>query len=137
MNESVLRHKANLWQIQSYLESLLTTMSHNSFAIKGLFYLRSMKRREGVFSPKAQNWYVRKFHASQRNILHQYTCLIIVSYTNVTLYHYIKSLVFFENFLSGLIQQSIDDFVDDGIGNTHHIQRLFHNGIGLGVVWLG
>jgi hypothetical protein len=32
--------------------------------------LRSMKRREGVFSPKAQKWYVRKFHASQRNILH-------------------------------------------------------------------
>jgi hypothetical protein len=29
-----------------------------------------MKRREGVFSPKAQKWYVRKFHTSQRNILH-------------------------------------------------------------------
>jgi hypothetical protein len=34
------------------------------------FSLRSMKRREGVFSPKAQKWYVCKFHASQRNILH-------------------------------------------------------------------
>jgi hypothetical protein len=34
-----------------------------------VFSLRSMKRREGVFSPKAQKWYVRKFHASQRNIL--------------------------------------------------------------------
>jgi hypothetical protein len=32
--------------------------------------LRSMKRREGVFSPKAQERYVRKFHASQKNILH-------------------------------------------------------------------
>jgi hypothetical protein len=32
--------------------------------------LRSMKRREGVFSPKAQKWYERKFHASQINILH-------------------------------------------------------------------
>jgi hypothetical protein len=32
--------------------------------------LRSIKRREGVFSPKAQKWYVRKFHASQRNTLH-------------------------------------------------------------------
>jgi hypothetical protein len=69
MNERVLRHEANLRQIQSYLESLLT-MSHNGFTIKGLFSLRSMKRREGVFSPKAQKWYVRKFHASQRNILH-------------------------------------------------------------------
>jgi hypothetical protein len=70
MNESVLRYEANLQQIQSYLESLLRIVSRNSFAIKGLFYLRSMKRREGVFSPKAQKWYVRKFHASQRNILH-------------------------------------------------------------------
>jgi hypothetical protein len=61
---------------------------------------------------------------------------MIVSYTNVTLYHYNKSLVFFDNFLGGLIQQFIDDFVDDGIGNTHHIQRLFPNGIGLGVVRL-
>jgi hypothetical protein len=137
MNESVLRHEASLRQIQSYLESLLITVSHNNFAIKGLFSLRSMKRREDVFSSKAQKWYVHKFHASKRNILHQYTCLIIVSYTNVTLYHHNKNLIFFENFLGGLIQQSIDDFVDDGIGNTHHIQRLFHNGIGLGVVWLG
>jgi hypothetical protein len=32
--------------------------------------LRSMKRKEGVFSPKAQKWYVHNFHASQRNILH-------------------------------------------------------------------
>jgi hypothetical protein len=89
------------------------------------------------FLPKAQKRYVRKFHASQRNILHQFTCLLIVSYINVTLYHYNKSLIFFKNFLGGLIQKSIGDFVDDGIGNTHHIQRLFHNGIGLGVVWLG
>jgi hypothetical protein len=29
------------------------------------FSLRSMKRREGVFSPKAQKWYVRRFHASK------------------------------------------------------------------------
>jgi transposase-like protein len=36
----------------------------------GDFSLRSMKRREGVFSPKAQKWYVHKFHASQRKILH-------------------------------------------------------------------
>jgi hypothetical protein len=47
LNENVLRHEANLRPIQFY---------HNRFAIKrGLFSLRSMKRREGVFSPKAQN----------------------------------------------------------------------------------
>jgi hypothetical protein len=44
-----------------------------------------------------------------------------------------KSLIFFKNFLGSFIQKSIDNFVDDGIGNTHHIQRLFHNGINLGV----
>jgi hypothetical protein len=37
---------------------------------KGPFSLRNMKIREGVFSPKAQKWYVCKFHALQRNILH-------------------------------------------------------------------
>jgi hypothetical protein len=52
MSDNVLRHEANLRQIQFYMESLLT---HNGFAIKGLFSLRSIKRREGVFSPKAQN----------------------------------------------------------------------------------
>jgi hypothetical protein len=70
LNESVLRHEANLWQIQFYQESPLTTVPHNRFSIKGFLSLRSMKRREGVFSPKAQKWYVRKFHASQTNILH-------------------------------------------------------------------
>jgi hypothetical protein len=71
MKESVPEHEANLRQLQSYQEIFFpTTISYNSFAIEGLFSLRSMKRREGVFSPKAQKWYVRKFHASQRNILH-------------------------------------------------------------------
>jgi hypothetical protein len=70
LNESVLRHEANLRQIQFYQESLLTTVPHNRFAIKGFLSLRSMKRREGVFSPKAQKWYVRKFHASKKNTLH-------------------------------------------------------------------
>jgi hypothetical protein len=36
---------------------------------KGSLSLRSMKSREGVFSPKAQKRYVCKFHASQRNKL--------------------------------------------------------------------
>jgi hypothetical protein len=36
---------------------------------KGSLSLRSMKRRQGVFSPKSQKRYVRKFHASQRNKL--------------------------------------------------------------------
>jgi hypothetical protein len=56
---------------------------------------------------------------------------------NVTSYHYNKSLIFFKNFLGSFIQQPIDYFVDDGISDTYYIQRLFHDRIGQGVVWLG
>jgi hypothetical protein len=38
-----------------------------------------VKRREGVFSPPAQKRYARRFHASQINILHQYTCKLFIS----------------------------------------------------------
>jgi hypothetical protein len=51
---------------------------------------------------------------------------------NVTSYHYNKSLIFFKNFLGGFIQQSIDDFVDDGVSDTHYIQRFFHDRIDQG-----
>jgi hypothetical protein len=52
--------------------------------------LQSMKRREGIFSMKAQKWYVRKFHASQRNILHYYThrYTMFNSCTNITFLKY-------------------------------------------------
>jgi hypothetical protein len=39
------------------------------FTKHGSFSLQSMKRREGVFSPKAQNGMYIKFHASQRTEL--------------------------------------------------------------------
>jgi hypothetical protein len=38
LNKNVLRHEANLQQIQFYQENLLT-VSHNRFAIKGGFFL--------------------------------------------------------------------------------------------------
>jgi hypothetical protein len=50
MNESVLRHEANLRQMQSYLESLLTTVSHNSFAIKGFFFTKHEKKGRCFFA---------------------------------------------------------------------------------------
>jgi hypothetical protein len=37
--------------------------------------LRSMKRREGVFSPKAKNGMYTKFHASQRTELQTFYIL--------------------------------------------------------------
>jgi hypothetical protein len=48
--------------------------------------LRSMKRREGVFSTKAQKWYVHKFHTSQRNSIHSYIYkyLMFDPYINIT-----------------------------------------------------
>jgi hypothetical protein len=52
-NENVLRHEVNFGKY-----------SFIRLAMEGLLSLRSIKRREGVFSPKAQKWYVHKFHAS-------------------------------------------------------------------------
>jgi hypothetical protein len=37
---------------------------------RGDFFFAKHEKREGVFSSKAQKWYVHKFLASQRNILH-------------------------------------------------------------------
>jgi hypothetical protein len=53
VKENVLRHEANFGN--TFLSGLPK---------EGFLSLLSMKRREGVFSPKAQKWYVRKFHAS-------------------------------------------------------------------------
>jgi hypothetical protein len=51
-------------------EIFVAMISYKSCGIEGvIFSLRSMKRSDGVFSPKAKKWYVHKFHASQRNIL--------------------------------------------------------------------
>jgi hypothetical protein len=59
--------------------------------------LRSMKRRESVFSPKAQKWYVRKFHASQKiyyiNIHINIGCLThvrILHFSNAIFLNYSK-----------------------------------------------
>jgi hypothetical protein len=69
MNESMLRHEANLRQIQFYQKNLLTTVSHNIFAIKGSLSLRSMKRREGVFRRRLKNGMCINF-MHRKKILH-------------------------------------------------------------------
>jgi hypothetical protein len=47
-------------------------------AKKGDFFLK--REKKGMcFSPQAKKRYVRRFHASQRNILHQYTCKLFVN----------------------------------------------------------
>jgi hypothetical protein len=73
-NENMLRHEVSFGKY-SFI-SLVTRRdlflyeAWISFFMKhGSLSLRSMKRREGVFSPKAQKPYVCKFHASQRNKL--------------------------------------------------------------------
>jgi hypothetical protein len=57
-NENVLRHEVN-FRKYSFI-SLVTEKKGSLFTKHGSFSLRSMKRREGVFSPKAQKWYVCK-----------------------------------------------------------------------------
>jgi hypothetical protein len=90
LNENVLRHESNLRPIWFYQGNLL--VSHNRFSIKrGFFLYEAWKEGKVFFRRRLKKRYVCKFHASQRNILHQHTqmlyCFIIVSYTNVTLTH--------------------------------------------------
>jgi hypothetical protein len=62
-----------------FLRSMDIFMNHKSFS------LQSMKRREGVFSPKAQNDMYIKFHASQRSELRIIYILDSMIYTsNIT-----------------------------------------------------
>jgi hypothetical protein len=69
INGTKIKYEAKLWQMLYQNENVLryeVSFEKYSFirlAIEG-FSLRSMKRREGVFSPKAQKRYVSKFHAS-------------------------------------------------------------------------
>jgi hypothetical protein len=73
-NENLLRHEVSFRKYS--LISLVTRRDISlyeawiSFFTKhGSLSLQSMKRREGVFLPKAQKLYVCKLHASQRNKL--------------------------------------------------------------------
>jgi hypothetical protein len=72
-NEKVLRHEVSFGQysfISLVTRRDLSLRSMDIFLYEAwIFFLRSMKRREGVFSPKAQKQNVCKFHASQRNEL--------------------------------------------------------------------
>jgi hypothetical protein len=67
-NENVLRHKIR-FEKYSFIspitkEDIPCLRSLDIFTKHGSFSSRRMKRREGVFSPKAQKRYVSKFHAS-------------------------------------------------------------------------
>jgi hypothetical protein len=72
-NENVLRHEVSF--VKYSFISLVTKEgiplceAWISLRSMDFFSLRSMQRREGVFSPKAQNGMYVKFHASQRNKL--------------------------------------------------------------------
>jgi hypothetical protein len=72
-NEKVLRHEVSFGQynfISLVTRRDLSLRSMDIFLYEAwIFFLRSIKRREGVFSLKAQKRYVCKFHASQRNEL--------------------------------------------------------------------
>jgi hypothetical protein len=72
-NEKVLRHEVSFGKC-SFISLItrrdLSLRSMDIFLYEAwIFFLRSMKRREGVFSSKAQKRYVCKFHVLQRNRL--------------------------------------------------------------------
>jgi hypothetical protein len=73
-NENVLRHevsfgKYNFMSLVARRDLSLYEAWISFFTKHESLSLRRMKRREGVFSPKAQKRCVCKFHASQRNKL--------------------------------------------------------------------
>jgi hypothetical protein len=68
MNETVCW--STKYTVGNYILTCQENFHRHQLCYRRALSLRSMKRREGVFSLKVQKWYVRKFHASQRNILH-------------------------------------------------------------------
>jgi hypothetical protein len=64
LNESVLRHEANFEKRNCI-----------RLAIEGTSFFTKHEKKGNCFSSKAQKRYVHKFHASQINILQQFTCL--------------------------------------------------------------
>jgi hypothetical protein len=64
LNENVLRHEANFGK---------TILSD---AIEGVSFFTKHEKKGTCFFAEGSKMYVRKFHASQRNILQQFTCLI-------------------------------------------------------------
>jgi hypothetical protein len=72
-NKNVLRHKVSFGKysfISLVTKEGIPLCEAWIFCTKqGSFSLRSMKRREGVFSPKAQKWYVCKVSCIAKNEL--------------------------------------------------------------------
>jgi hypothetical protein len=104
-----------------------------------------VKRREVVFSPQAQKRYVRRFHASYRNILHQYTYKLFTSVSYKTKDHFLghltrkntKILVLLKVFIGSFVQKLIDNFVNSVISNFDNVQRLFDGWVSFRIVWFG
>jgi hypothetical protein len=106
----VLRHEAN------FGKTILANI------IEGVVFFTKHEKKGRCFFAKAQKRYVRKFHASQRNILQQFTCLIDCSIHQML--HSIITIKF-----SSFVQQLVDDFIDDGVSNAHYIWCFFHDQI--------
>jgi hypothetical protein len=57
-------YASSKWKCAKARSKLRELQIYQCYHRKGSLFLRSMKRREGVFSPKAQKRYVCKFHTS-------------------------------------------------------------------------
>jgi hypothetical protein len=84
-NKNVLRHEVSFGKY-----SFISLVTRRDLSLRNMdiflyeawiLFFTKHKKREGVFSPKAQKRYVCKFHASQRNKL-QYFTYSIQSYTH-------------------------------------------------------
>jgi hypothetical protein len=100
----------------------------------------SVKRRECIFSPPTQKRYVRRFHASQRNKLHQYTCKLFISVSyktrSYTQRHETIENTKLQSSFSTLSTASFNSFVNSIISNFDYIKCLLDRWVNFRVIWL-
>jgi hypothetical protein len=72
----VLRHEANFRQIKFYQENLLSTVSHNRFAIKGAsFFTKHEKKGRCFFAEGSKNgMYVNFMHRKEIYYINLHLC---------------------------------------------------------------
>jgi hypothetical protein len=75
----------NLWSMDILYEAWMFLRSLDIFTRHGSFSLRSMKRREGVISPKAKKWYVYKVSCIAKKWI---TNNLHIRFKNIHIKHY-------------------------------------------------
>jgi hypothetical protein len=159
-NEDVLRHKVS-WEIQlrrlyckrrdhlftkmgSFYEAWIFSRSMDIFTKHRFFSLWSMKRREGVFSPKAQKLYVYKVSCIAKNWI---TNNLHIKFKNMHIEYYslhtaklhrssknvFTISVLFQDLFCNFIQQIVNNFVNNRFNYIDDFYCFLRFWVGQGV----